>query len=1346
VGLDVGSLFGRAGLKVDDDGFARFERKMDGARRDARNDVEAHGRLDVDRRGFDRYERNLAGAEKSSKRFGIGAGAMVAGVGAAAASAAVGVGIIGKAVVSTATDINESLSKNNVLFGKYADGVEAFANRSARAFGISKSAALEATGTFGNLFVALEIGPKKAADMSVSLTKLAADLASFNNASPEEALEAIRSGLVGETEPLRRFGVNLNDASLRTEALRMGLVKNTKEALDPQTKALAVNALLFKQTEKAQGDFSRTSSGLANQLRIAKAQISDLGGRLGQYLLPIVGKAAQVFNDLLGRTDEAGAGVGRLKRVVQGIGAPIRQTFNTIVREGGKLVSSIRRTFTGVEDDLRRIARGAQSIAEVLLAVFRRALPGIRKLLEGLAQMLRGVIQIIAGILTLDFGKAWEGVKSIFAGAIKVILGNLRAVTAPFREVATRIGNAIRGALSGAFSFVKRAASSAADTFLGFVTTMIRGVEKIVDVGSKLPLVGDRFDGLAKVLRGARRDIDQYRESLRDADRQASRQDGIRNAREEVRKYRERLKDLKRGSDDYKETAERLKDAQRNLNKATRDSRPAAQKAGRGFAGLKDNVNALGDAESNVFEFTRDGVNSLLKELGVKPLNLKTRRFIAKSGHDIGITSDGSNQTGGWAGDGPPKRFANGGWLGGSPNLTGPDNMLVAAAPGEGFVTRHQRPAIEFALAFANAMGVSPYGSMGDVFDGITTPHMQSFARGGLTRMIAAANKVDAAQFPYLWGGGHSGTPAPFGPFDCSGAVSYVLQQGGVKIPTSTSGTLAGLGQPGPGAVTVYADPVHTFMTIKGRGFGTSAQNPGGGAGWFEPGAAYMGDSRWSVRHFPVDGTAGELARLIVSGGTPATRAIVQGSADKLRKGANSYLDKQSPLGGFGDVGDGGPLSSAQVKGLWTGAGGPVSWATTMDQIAFRESRRDPAAIGGPNSNGTYDHGLWQINDIWARDPVIRRFWSRILDAATNARAAVRVFNTQGPSAWSTYQRGGLVPAFAKGGFVGQRGGLTKAGKRARGKWGSKVDAITGAIENLGQDYELKNRRFDFTEEEFINEGDEDTPPSINTAAVKRRAKEVRALIRIRKAMLNRYRSLVAYLTRINRLLRRQEDKLAALLAAARKRLSGLAKPKTKEAKRTKKTLEERIEKYRTRLSGIRDQLETGESERADADYERRSTAIDVTELQRELRPLLDGGKGVALPEWEAPEVETPEPPETPDVAEPVEPEQAAPDPLEVAKQAAEMVRSFQAQRQDLFSQYGSNFETAGRGLIGGGLSGAAASAALAAGLENFGALGGGRAGAVGQRPVQIVNNFATVPPDPHTWARQQAFEVQAAF
>lgn len=209
----------------------------------------------------------------------------------AAAFAAVGVGAFLKNAVSEAVDLGENMSKVEVVFGDSAGAVNDFAATASTALGQSRNQALAAAGTFGSLFVGMGIGQTQAKDMSLSMVQLASDMASFSNATPEEALDALRAGLIGETEPLRRFGVMLDAAKVEAEAMRLGLVGVGGE-LTEAAKAQAVYSLVMQQTSLQQGDFERTSAGLANQQRIIKAQFTDLTTNVGGLFVPALANAA----------------------------------------------------------------------------------------------------------------------------------------------------------------------------------------------------------------------------------------------------------------------------------------------------------------------------------------------------------------------------------------------------------------------------------------------------------------------------------------------------------------------------------------------------------------------------------------------------------------------------------------------------------------------------------------------------------------------------------------------------------------------------------------------------------------------------------------------------------------------------------------------------------------------------------------------------------------------------------------------------------------------------------------------------------------------------------------------
>lgn len=226
---------------------------------------------------------NRALGDSQTKSQKMGAALKKAAVPATIALGAIAVGA--KKAIDSASALNEQMNKSQTVFGSSGDSVIAWSKDLAKSFGLSSSAALEAAGTFGNMLVPMGFSRTEAAGMSEKMVELAGDLASFNNASPEETLAALRSGLAGESEPLRKFGVFLSDARLKQEALKMGLYSG-KGALDAHAKAAATAALIMKDTADAQGDFAKTSSSAANQSRIQAAEVENLSASLGQSLLP----------------------------------------------------------------------------------------------------------------------------------------------------------------------------------------------------------------------------------------------------------------------------------------------------------------------------------------------------------------------------------------------------------------------------------------------------------------------------------------------------------------------------------------------------------------------------------------------------------------------------------------------------------------------------------------------------------------------------------------------------------------------------------------------------------------------------------------------------------------------------------------------------------------------------------------------------------------------------------------------------------------------------------------------------------------------------------------------------
>lgn len=209
--------------------------------------------------------------------------------------------------ITAASDQAEALSKVTVVFGDQADEIKAWAKTAAESMGMSETAALSAAGTLGNLFDALGIADKASADMSKTISQLAADLASFNNVPVADAIAALQAGLVGETEPMRRFGSNISAARVEAYALAKGMAA-TKGAITDAIKVQARYGIILEDTKNAQGDFARTSDGLANSSKTLDAKMKDLTVSVGQFLQePAKGFVGFLTDVIDGITNPTGA-------------------------------------------------------------------------------------------------------------------------------------------------------------------------------------------------------------------------------------------------------------------------------------------------------------------------------------------------------------------------------------------------------------------------------------------------------------------------------------------------------------------------------------------------------------------------------------------------------------------------------------------------------------------------------------------------------------------------------------------------------------------------------------------------------------------------------------------------------------------------------------------------------------------------------------------------------------------------------------------------------------------------------------------------------------------------------
>lgn len=200
--------------------------------------------------------------------------------------------------IAAASNLNETINAVGVTFGAAGDDVLALGDDSAQSMGLSQRAFNEAAVTVSNFAKTIAGEGGDVAGVIEQITGRASDFASVMNLDVEEALVLFRSGLAGESEPLRRYGIDVSAASVQTFAWANGIAEAGKELTEAE-KVQARFGTIMEQTNDTAGDFANTSDGLANSQRIFNATLEDTQAQLGQDLIPLLEKGSGLLTKML---------------------------------------------------------------------------------------------------------------------------------------------------------------------------------------------------------------------------------------------------------------------------------------------------------------------------------------------------------------------------------------------------------------------------------------------------------------------------------------------------------------------------------------------------------------------------------------------------------------------------------------------------------------------------------------------------------------------------------------------------------------------------------------------------------------------------------------------------------------------------------------------------------------------------------------------------------------------------------------------------------------------------------------------------------------------------------------
>ncbi|MDD8055381.1 MAG: hypothetical protein PHV15_05820 [Thomasclavelia ramosa] len=226
----------------------------------------------------------------------------ISGIKSALVGLAVGTGLLklGKEALQVASDLTEVQNIVDVAFGSMAWKAEKFSKSALEAFGMSELSAKKTSGTYMTMAKSAGINENAASDMAVTLAGLTGDVASFYNISQDLADVRLKSVFTGETETLKELGVVMTQTNLQAYALSQGINKNISDMNQAEQTTLRYNFVLDRLAF-VQGDFARTSSSWANQIRILQERFKQLLGIIGNGLIAALTPVVQFLNMIISK-------------------------------------------------------------------------------------------------------------------------------------------------------------------------------------------------------------------------------------------------------------------------------------------------------------------------------------------------------------------------------------------------------------------------------------------------------------------------------------------------------------------------------------------------------------------------------------------------------------------------------------------------------------------------------------------------------------------------------------------------------------------------------------------------------------------------------------------------------------------------------------------------------------------------------------------------------------------------------------------------------------------------------------------------------------------------------------
>lgn len=439
-----------------------------------------------------------AAGRDGGTRFGggmrTGIAGMAARVFAPLAAAAAGVSLVGffRGAVEEASGLGESVNALNVVFGDASSGIQELGRGASQALGLSNLDFNNLAVQFSN-FAQTVAGPGGDVTKTLGdLTTRAADFASVMNLDVADAATLFQSGLAGETEPLRRYGIDMSAATVQAYAYANGIGVAGSELTEAQ-KVQARYGLLMASTAVTQGDFANTAGSLANQQRILGASWSDLTVKVGTMFLPVITAAVTLLNEhvvpaISGALDAFSAAGGGMDGVVvlwqnavDGLGGWLA---------GGGFAAILDGLISGRERMVELILTLVPQVVEALAAALPEMVSWIAgTLIPMVVGSLRQLVPMLLGILPGLLDAIVGMLPDLLDAALDLFGALIEAVVVIVPELIDTLLGILPGLVSTLLGMLPRLIQSALGLFMGLVQGLVQALPVLLNTlfGTVLP-------------------------------------------------------------------------------------------------------------------------------------------------------------------------------------------------------------------------------------------------------------------------------------------------------------------------------------------------------------------------------------------------------------------------------------------------------------------------------------------------------------------------------------------------------------------------------------------------------------------------------------------------------------------------------------------------------------------------------------------------------------------------------------------------------------------------------------------------------------------------------------------